>query len=184
MKPAGLIWWCWLLPLTLAAAPAPRTMIVGTKQAPPFVMKEPDGTWTGLSVDLWRDIALQLGLRYEFQEVKTPEELVDGVARGQFDAAVAAITVTPAREQRVDFSQPFFNSGLSIAIPRNLESGWRSTLATFFSWASPDWSGRWRWCCSARPLASGFSSGAGIPGSSAARRRPDSARRSGGRRSP
>lgn len=134
MKLSGLIWLLSFPPLALAAAPVPRTMIVGTKQVPPFVMKEPDGTWTGLSVDLWRDIASQLGLRYEFREVKTPEELVDGVARGQFDAAVAAITVTPAREQRVDFSLPFFDSGLSIAVPRNLENGWRATLTTFFSW--------------------------------------------------
>jgi polar amino acid transport system substrate-binding protein len=124
----------WLLPLSLAASPPPKTLIVGTKVAPPFVMKEPDGTWTGLSVELWRDVAAQLGLHYEFREVTTPEALVDGVAAGRFDAAVAAVTVTPDREQRVDFSQPFFDSGLSIAVPRSAESGWRATLATFFSW--------------------------------------------------
>ncbi len=120
--------------LALAAGVPAKTMIVATKEAPPFVMKETDGTWTGLSIELWRDIAARLGFHYEFREVQTPEELVDGVATGRFDAAVAAITVTPAREQRVDFTQPFFNSGFSIAVPRSTESGWRATLGAFFSW--------------------------------------------------
>lgn len=134
MRRRFLPWLLWALPFSLGAAPPARVLIVGTKVAPPFVMRESDGTWTGLSVDLWRDVAAQLGLRYEFREVRTPEALVDGVAQGRFDAAVAAVTVTSDREQRVDFSQPFFDSGLSIAVPRSLESGWRATLATFFSW--------------------------------------------------
>ena len=127
-------WLLFTLPLALTAAPPARVMIIGTKIAPPFVMREPDGSWTGLSVDLWRDVAAQLGFRYEFREASTPAALVDGVAQGRYDAALAAVTVTPDREQRVDFSQPYFDSGLSIAVPRSLESGWRATLATFFSW--------------------------------------------------
>ncbi|HTX64383.1 MAG TPA: transporter substrate-binding domain-containing protein [Opitutaceae bacterium] len=134
MQRRALLWLCWVLPWPLAAAPAARVMIVGTKIAPPFVMRDPGGAWTGLSIDLWRDVAAQLGLRYEFREVETPEALVDGVARGRFAAALAAVSVTPDREQQVDFSQPYFDSGLSIAVPRSLESGWRATLGTFFSW--------------------------------------------------
>ena len=33
---------------------APRQLIVGTKEAPPFSMKTSDGQWTGLSIDLWQ----------------------------------------------------------------------------------------------------------------------------------
>ena len=135
MKLIGVVAWLLWVPLGLVGAVPPKTMVVGTKEAPPFVIKEPDGTWTGLSIDLWRDIAGQLGLSYEFHEVKTPEELVDGVAAGRFDAAVAAVTVTPDREERVDFSQPFFNSGLGIAVRRTSGNDWWATLATFTSWA-------------------------------------------------
>ena len=39
-----------------------KKLIVGTKHAPPFAMKNPDGTWSGLSIDLWRQIAAELGL--------------------------------------------------------------------------------------------------------------------------
>ena len=36
-----------------------QPLIVGTKEAPPFSMKSSDGQWTGLSVDLWRQIAAE-----------------------------------------------------------------------------------------------------------------------------
>ena len=45
-----------------------RTMIVGTKEVPPFAMKNSDGTWTGVSIDLWRQIAGELNLPFEFRE--------------------------------------------------------------------------------------------------------------------
>ena len=49
-------------------SPAVRELVVGTKVAPPFAMKAEDGTWHGISIDLWRRIANQMHLRYRFQE--------------------------------------------------------------------------------------------------------------------
>ena len=43
--------------------------------------------------------------------------LIDSIEAGTVDVGVAAFTVTRARERRVDFSHPFYNSGLSIAVP-------------------------------------------------------------------
>ena len=37
-----------------------RELVIGTKEAPPFAMKAADGTWNGISVDLWRRVADQL----------------------------------------------------------------------------------------------------------------------------
>ena len=45
---------------------AGRELIVGTKEAPPFAMKAPDGTWQGISIDLWRRIADEKKWRYRF----------------------------------------------------------------------------------------------------------------------
>ncbi len=42
----------------LAQVPTVHTpLIVGTKEAPPFSMKGPDGKWTGISIELWQDLA-------------------------------------------------------------------------------------------------------------------------------
>jgi polar amino acid transport system substrate-binding protein len=58
-------------PQTRAQTPGPpeaRELVVGTKVAPPFAMKAEDGTWRGISIDLWQRIADRTHLRYRFQE--------------------------------------------------------------------------------------------------------------------
>jgi polar amino acid transport system substrate-binding protein len=39
--------------------PEVRELVIGTKVAPPFAMKAEDGTWRGISIDLWQRIANQ-----------------------------------------------------------------------------------------------------------------------------
>ncbi len=106
---------------------------VGTREAPPFAMKTETGDWTGLAIDLWREIAADLGVDFTFQEVSLPE-MVDGVAAGRLDAGVAALTITAERERRVDFTHPFFTSGLGIAV-RDTGGGinWLGVLRGFLS---------------------------------------------------
>jgi len=47
----------------------PAQLVIGTKETPPFAMKGPDGKWTGISIDLWQDMAKRLKLNYTFQEM-------------------------------------------------------------------------------------------------------------------
>src|ERR1700740_2399802 len=41
--------------------------IVGIAPGPPFNIQGSDGTWTGISVELWREIANELQLDFEFR---------------------------------------------------------------------------------------------------------------------
>ena len=109
-----------------------RELVIATKEAPPFAIKQQDGSWRGISIDLWRRIADRLHLRYRFSEQATVQELIDGTADGSFDAAMAAVTVTAARERMVDFTQPFYSTGLGVAVSMT-ESRWRSVLRALFS---------------------------------------------------
>ena len=131
------------IPMQPAGADAPnampdRVLIIGTKEAPPFAMKADDGTWTGISINLWRQIADKLHLRYRFQEVPL-QELIDGTAAGRLDASIAAITVTADRERMVDFSEPYYTAGLGIAVPRASSFNWlrlfRSLISVSFAQA-------------------------------------------------
>lgn len=109
-----------------------RTLVVGTKQAPPFAIRAEDGTWSGLSIDLWRAVADDLGLTYELEE-RELEGLLTGLRDGSLDAAVAALTVTAERESSFDFSHPFYSSGLGIAVaPQRGLDVW-GLLRQFFS---------------------------------------------------
>ncbi len=96
-------------------------------------MKAADGSWNGISIELWRRIADQLHLRYRFAEEPNVQGLIDGVASGKYDIAVAALTVTGDRARVVDFTEPFYVTGLGIAVPANGEASWLPIIRTLTS---------------------------------------------------
>lgn len=108
------------------------TLVVGTKEAPPFAMKDDNGVWRGLSIDLWRLIATDLGIAFELRETDLPG-LLAGLEDGSLDAAVAALTVTAERERRFDFTHPFHSSGLGIAVPVESGGRWLAVLRQLVS---------------------------------------------------
>ncbi|MGV7217509.1 transporter substrate-binding domain-containing protein [Bradyrhizobium sp. UFLA05-112] len=109
-----------------------RELVVATKEAAPFAMKQTDGNWGGISIELWKRIADGAHLHFRVVETQSVQDLLDGVAKGNFDVGVAAITVTAARARSVDFTQPFYNTGLGIAVPIN-ESTWVAIARALFS---------------------------------------------------
>jgi polar amino acid transport system substrate-binding protein len=111
---------------------AARELRVGIKEAVPFAMRDEDGGWTGISVDLWRRIASELDLQYEFVELSLDEIFTD-LETGDLDAAISALTVTVEREKRVDFSHPYFNTGLGIAVAPHQEGGWTAVAKRLLS---------------------------------------------------
>ncbi|MFH2010797.1 MAG: transporter substrate-binding domain-containing protein [bacterium] len=99
-----------------------RVLIIGTKPAPPFSMQDPEGNWQGISIQLWRGIAQELKLKFKFKK-QTLEQLITETKSRKLDAAVAALTITAAREKQIDFTHPFYTSGLGIAVQTKEKSG-------------------------------------------------------------
>jgi ABC-type amino acid transport substrate-binding protein len=95
---------------------ATASMIVATRQAPPFAYKDDDGRWTGISIDLWNRIAEKNGFDFRYTELGLTE-MLEAVVAARVDAAAAALTITGDRERRLDFSHPFMTAGLAIAVP-------------------------------------------------------------------
>ncbi len=111
-----------------------QPLIVGTKESPPFSMKTADGHWTGLSIDLWREIAAELNLQFEFRELAL-DQLLEGVRDGSLNAAVAALTITPEREKKIDFTHAFYTTGLGIAVAGKEQNPWITVARRFISLA-------------------------------------------------
>jgi polar amino acid transport system substrate-binding protein len=116
-----------------AAISADRELVIGTKEAAPLSMKAADGTWQGISIELWRRIADESHVSYRFVEEKTVQDLLDGIAAKKYDIVVAALTPTAARERTIDFTQPFYASGLGIAVPVAGLGGWRPVIRAMTS---------------------------------------------------
>lgn len=116
--------WCaWLGLVLLFASAAPaqdqvapipdRTLVVALAGSPPFIIKENDGSWSGLSVELWREVAARLDLTWEPREVDL-EEVSTLLQSGAVDAAIGAIAIDADGEKRHDYSQPYFATGLGF----------------------------------------------------------------------
>lgn len=121
-----------LLFLLSSPAGAQERVVVGTKEAPPFAMENPDGTWKGISIELWNRIADRLGLASEYRELPL-NELIQDVEAGRIDAAAAALTITAEREEMLDFSHAYYTSGLGIAVNAGGGGGILDFLGRFVS---------------------------------------------------
>ena len=114
----------------MAAGPE---LVVGIKEAPPFAIKSADGEWQGISADLWRRVTAEIGLRYRFVEARTANDLIEGVVGRKFDVAIGALTITPERERIVDFTQPYYVTGLGIAVPAAELASWLPVIRSMTS---------------------------------------------------
>ena len=109
------------------AAAQEEPLRVGIKQVSPFVIKGTNDSYTGISIDLWEEIAGIVDADFEYVEMPNTEQLITACEKGQVDLAIAAITMTPNRLKRVDFSNTMFNSSVSVAV-RSERSGMMETL--------------------------------------------------------
>lgn len=82
----------------------------------PFEFRDPDtGKYVGFDIDLWDAIASKIGVEYTLQPMDF-SGIVPALQTGSVDAALAGITITAEREKVVDFSHPYYDSGLTIMV--------------------------------------------------------------------
>jgi len=92
-----------------------KALRVAVKPIEPFVFKR-ETQLSGFSIDLWNALAQSLKVDTAWVEVATVEDQLQAVKNGTADAAIAAITITKERENVVDFTQPYFDSGLQVMV--------------------------------------------------------------------
>jgi len=102
-----------------SAARSDRPLIVGVSPVPPFVIQSgsADGRsdWDGIGVHLWREVAHELNLDYQWRELQ-PNQAIAQLETGELD--IALVTATAPREQRVDFTQSYFTTTLGMVTQR------------------------------------------------------------------
>ena len=123
------------LDCALAAERRPTAPLrVAVYDVPPYGTVGSDGALSGLSVDLWRRVAEELEWEYRLTPVSQMETILSGLEQGRFDAAIGAITITPEREARIDFSYPTHRSGVAVALPK--ETGPLAAIVSYVTVAA------------------------------------------------
>jgi ABC-type amino acid transport substrate-binding protein len=91
---------------------------VVTKPVQPFSFAE-NGKLVGFSIDLWEAVANEAGFHFEIRNVETVPLMLDALKKREADVAIAAISITAERHAFMDFSQPYYDSGLQILVATN-----------------------------------------------------------------
>ena len=104
-----------LLISPLFAQDKTHSIKIAVKEFPPFVFKD----LRGFAIDMARIICERNGIEPEFVYYETVPEVLKAVEMGTCDINFSGITITAEREKRVDFSHPFFDSGLIVAIKKD-----------------------------------------------------------------
>jgi polar amino acid transport system substrate-binding protein len=95
---------------------AEGTLTVGTDTPfPPFEIGQPPDI-SGYDIDVMNAIADQLGVTPEYTDTAF-DTIFRDVAAGQFDTAAAASTITPGRQNTVNFSDPYYEAQQALLVP-------------------------------------------------------------------
>lgn len=105
------------------------TLRVGISGSAPFVFEE---SKTGISLEIWDEIANKESWNYEYVSFKHVDEALLALNQGHVDLVVGPISITAKRLETMRFSQPFYNSSISI-ISRVENKGLWGTIKPLFS---------------------------------------------------
>ena len=98
------------------------TGLVSGCQAQKKVVVASDATWppmeyvdenkniVGFDIDLMKAIAKEGGFEVEIRNVAW-DGIFAGLAAGEYDAIISSVTITPERQEKYDFSEPYINAG-------------------------------------------------------------------------
>ncbi len=96
---------------TAEPAPSTQTLTVAINASfKPFLFVDENQKLAGFDIDLLNAIAEVADVEIGFVNTDF-EDVLAGVASGEYDAGMSAITINDTRRERVDFTEPYFTSG-------------------------------------------------------------------------
>ncbi len=105
------------------------TLRVGMDTFQPWAMKDKNGTFIGFEIDVARRLAEDMGVKVEFVPTAW-SGIIPALLTGKFDVIIGGMGILPKRALKVNFSQPYDFSGMSIVAHRQLAKGF-TTLEDF-----------------------------------------------------
>jgi len=94
-------------------------LTIGTEaEFAPFEVRLENGSFYGFDIALGEAIAKELGLKVDYIDTDFAG-IILSLNSGKFDIAMSAMTITEERKKSINFSDPYFDTGLSLAVPAN-----------------------------------------------------------------
>lgn len=87
---------------------------IGVSAFVPWTFRNTDGALEGFEIDLGQRIAQDIGVEVEFVEVPFAEIMAQ-LNAGDIDMIAAGMAITPERALEINFTRPYFESGVTLA---------------------------------------------------------------------
>ena len=110
-----------------------KVIRAAVKVIEPLVSTDDKGDPAGFSIGVLKLVSREIGRPVSYIWVDSVEEQIKYVNDGKADLGIAAISITASREKTVDFSHPYFRSGLRIAIKNTGNSTAGKTIRSLLS---------------------------------------------------
>ncbi|MET3660322.1 lysine/arginine/ornithine ABC transporter substrate-binding protein [Aquamicrobium ahrensii] len=104
----------------LAAAGAQaETLRIATEGAyPPFNFVDAKGELQGFDVDIAKALCAEMKVECTIA-AQAWDGIIPGLNAGQYDLIVASMSITPARQEAVNFTQPYYQAGAVLVAPKD-----------------------------------------------------------------
>lgn len=91
-----------------AAETAGKTIRIATEGAyPPFNYTNADGSLAGYDIDVANALCKQMQAKCEIV-AQDWDGIIPGLLAQKYDAVIAGMSITPERQEKVDFTEPYF----------------------------------------------------------------------------
>lgn len=102
---------------------------VGMDTFVPWAMRDKTGQLIGFEIDVATRLAADMGVKVEFVPTKW-SGIIPALLTGKFDVIIGGMGIVPSRNLKVNFTDPYDYSGMSLVANKTLAAGFDS-LADF-----------------------------------------------------
>lgn len=111
-------------------------LMVGFSSFVPWAMRDKQGQWVGFEIDVATKLAKDMGVQIELVPTAW-DGIIPALIAGKFDVIIGGMSVTPQRQQQIDFTDGYANSGQGVAASKKVAAnlkwpdGYNSPNVTF-----------------------------------------------------
>jgi polar amino acid transport system substrate-binding protein len=98
---------------------------VGFSTFVPWAMADKSGNFVGFEIDVARRIAENMGVKVEFIPTKW-SGIIPALLTGKFDIIIGGMGIKPERNLKVNFSDPYYYTGMSLVAHKEKANGFKS----------------------------------------------------------
>ncbi len=98
---------------------------VGMDTFVPWAMPDKNGELIGFEIDVATRLAKDMGVKVEFVPTKW-SGIIPALLTGKFDVIIGGMGIVPARNLKVNFTQPYDHSGMSMVASKKMAAGFDS----------------------------------------------------------